>query len=188
MRGHGRGLTPGPPLLCPPPVLWQAVRSLVDYCAPVIIALSPSQQETARGAPEQRHEDHAGGSERSSACVMQSETRLVPPATRVQCIMACRVARVFRRDVEGVAQRKNPAGHDAGHRVPARQHVAHQHSLANPQPHFTRGSPGRGGGPMSPPPPTMPAPVGAPAAEFTARSCLPVKPCANPPGAGGSTR
>ncbi|KAG0725787.1 hypothetical protein GWK47_037926 [Chionoecetes opilio] len=37
---------------------------------------------------------------------MQSETRLVPLATRVQCIMACRVARVFRRDVEGVAQRR----------------------------------------------------------------------------------
>ncbi|KAK8403950.1 hypothetical protein O3P69_000184 [Scylla paramamosain] len=42
----------------------------------------------------------------SSACVMQSETRLVPLTTRVQQITACRVARVLQRDAEGVTQRR----------------------------------------------------------------------------------
>ncbi|KAG0726609.1 hypothetical protein GWK47_036180 [Chionoecetes opilio] len=42
----------------------------------------------------------------ASACVMQSETRLVPLAPGCSASLACRVARVFRRDVEGVTQRR----------------------------------------------------------------------------------
>ncbi|KAG0716376.1 putative RNA-directed DNA polymerase from transposon BS [Chionoecetes opilio] len=84
----------------------QAVRSLVDYCAPVLIALSPSQQERLEVLQNNAMRTMLGAPRWSSACVMQSETRLVPLATRLQCIMACRVARVFCRDVEGVAQRR----------------------------------------------------------------------------------
>ena len=39
-----------------------------------------------------------------SACVMQSEAGLVPLADRVSFIATCRVARVLRRDAEGVVQ------------------------------------------------------------------------------------
>ncbi len=47
-----------------------------------------------------------GASRWSSACVMQSETRLVPLTNRVQQITACHVARVLQRDAEGVTQRR----------------------------------------------------------------------------------
>ncbi|KAG0706165.1 putative RNA-directed DNA polymerase from transposon BS [Chionoecetes opilio] len=84
----------------------QAVRSLVDYCAPVFIALSPNQQERLEVLQNNAMRTMLEAPRWSSACVMQSETRLVPLTTRVQCIMACRVARVFRSDVEDVAQRR----------------------------------------------------------------------------------
>ncbi|KAK8372372.1 hypothetical protein O3P69_018902 [Scylla paramamosain] len=42
----------------------------------------------------------------SSACVMQSETSLVPLTTRVLQITACRIARVLQRDAEGVIPRR----------------------------------------------------------------------------------
>ncbi|XP_076032418.1 uncharacterized protein LOC143020145 [Oratosquilla oratoria] len=53
---------------------------------------------------------------------MQIETRLVPLTTRVEQIVACRVARVLQRDSEGVAQRRlrlaMMQGNDALHRKP----------------------------------------------------------------------
>ncbi|KAG0716162.1 hypothetical protein GWK47_010372 [Chionoecetes opilio] len=157
-------------------------------CAPVIIALSPNQQERLEVLQNNAMRTMLGAPRWSSACVMQSETRLVPLATRVQCIMACRVARVFRRDVEGVAQRRLRLGPDAGHRVPARQHVAHQHLASHPQPHSRGDHRAVAGGRCSPPPPTMLRPRGGPPPQSSPpRSCLPVKPCA-PPGSCGSTR
>ncbi|XP_076043547.1 uncharacterized protein LOC143026662 [Oratosquilla oratoria] len=58
----------------------------------------------------------------TSACVMQNETRLVPLTTRVEQIVACRVARVLQRDSEGVAQRRlrlaMTQGNDVLHRNP----------------------------------------------------------------------
>ncbi|KAK4307362.1 hypothetical protein Pmani_020881 [Petrolisthes manimaculis] len=42
----------------------------------------------------------------TSACVMQSETSLVPLTTRVQHITACRISSVLQRDAEGVTQRR----------------------------------------------------------------------------------
>ncbi|XP_050709221.1 uncharacterized protein LOC126994012 [Eriocheir sinensis] len=41
-----------------------------------------------------------------SACVMQSEAGLLPLASRVEYVLACRVARILLRDKEGVAQRR----------------------------------------------------------------------------------
>ena len=84
----------------------QAVRSLVDYSAPVLIALSPNQQERVEVLQNTAMRTMLGAPRWSSACVMQSETSLVPLTTRVELIMACRVARVLRRDAEGVAQRR----------------------------------------------------------------------------------
>lgn len=42
----------------------------------------------------------------SNVCAMQRATRLLPLATRVQYIMACRVTRMLQRDVEGVVLRR----------------------------------------------------------------------------------
>ncbi|XP_063854131.1 uncharacterized protein LOC135096523 [Scylla paramamosain] len=83
-----------------------AVRSLVDYSAPVLIALSPNQQERIEVLQNTAMRTMLGAPRWSSACVMQSETRLVPLTTRVQQITACRVARVLQRDAEGVTQRR----------------------------------------------------------------------------------
>ena len=41
-----------------------------------------------------------------SACVMQSEAKLVPLATRVDYIATCQVARTLHRDAEGLVQRR----------------------------------------------------------------------------------
>ncbi|XP_063885546.1 uncharacterized protein LOC135113854 [Scylla paramamosain] len=83
----------------------QTVRSLVDYSAPVLIALSPNQ-ERIEVLQNTAMRTMLGSPRWSSACVMQSETNLVPLTTRVQQIMAYRVARVQQRDAEGVTQRK----------------------------------------------------------------------------------
>lgn len=84
----------------------QAVRSLVDYSAPVLVALSTNQQERLEVVQNTAIRTMLGAPRWSSACVMQNETSLVPLSIRVQQVMACRVARVFHRDTEGVAQRR----------------------------------------------------------------------------------
>ena len=65
-----------------------AVRALADYIALVLITLSKNQQERVKVlqnltmmAPRW-----------CSACVMQTQTRLVPVTTRMAHITVCRVA------------------------------------------------------------------------------------------------
>ena len=84
----------------------QAVRSLVDYSAPVLVALSHCQQGRLEVVQNNAMRTMLGAPRWCSACVMQSEARLVPLTTRVQYIAACRVARVLQRDAGGVAQRR----------------------------------------------------------------------------------
>ncbi|KAG0716228.1 hypothetical protein GWK47_010216 [Chionoecetes opilio] len=146
----------------------QAVRSLVDYCAPVIIALSPNQQERLEVLQNNAMRTMLGAPRWSSACVMQSETSLVPLATRVQCIMACRVARVFRRDVEGVAQRRLRLAMTQGIECLRGNTWLINTSLATHS-LIHAGITGPWREADVPPPPTMlPPPWGPPAAEFTA--------------------
>ncbi|MPC78118.1 putative RNA-directed DNA polymerase from transposon BS [Portunus trituberculatus] len=68
----------------------QAVRSLVDYSAPILVALSPNQQERFEVV-------------QNTAMRTMHRDGLAPA---VQQVMACRVARVLHRDAEGVAQRR----------------------------------------------------------------------------------
>ncbi|KAK3889194.1 hypothetical protein Pcinc_006765 [Petrolisthes cinctipes] len=84
----------------------QAVRSLVDYSALVLLALSPNQQERLEVVQNTTMRTMLGAPRWTSACVMQSETSLVPLTTRVQHITACRISRVLQRDAEGVTQRR----------------------------------------------------------------------------------
>ena len=84
----------------------QAVRSLVDYSAPVLTALSSSQRGQLEVLQNSALRTMLGAPRWCSACVMQSEARLVPLATRVEYIAACRVAKILHRDAEGVAQRR----------------------------------------------------------------------------------
>ncbi|XP_050703623.1 uncharacterized protein LOC126989089, partial [Eriocheir sinensis] len=81
----------------------RAVRSLVDYSAPVLVGLSRHQQRRLEVVQNNAMRTMLGAPRWTSACVMQNETRLVPLTCRVDCIMACRVARVLQRDAEGVA-------------------------------------------------------------------------------------
>ncbi len=84
----------------------QAVRSLVDYSAPVLIALSPIQQKRFEVLQNTAMRTMLGAPRWSNVCAMQSKTSLVPLTTRVQHITACRVARVLQRDAEGASQRR----------------------------------------------------------------------------------
>ncbi|KAK3895846.1 hypothetical protein Pcinc_000461 [Petrolisthes cinctipes] len=84
----------------------QAVRSLVDYSALVLLALSPNQQERLEVVQNTTMRTMLGAPRWTSACVMQSETSLVPLTTRVQHITACRISRVLQHDAEGVTQRR----------------------------------------------------------------------------------
>ncbi|KAK3895863.1 hypothetical protein Pcinc_000476 [Petrolisthes cinctipes] len=84
----------------------QAVRSLVDYSALVLLALSPNQQERLEVVQNTTMRTMLGAPRWTSACVMQSETSLVPLTTRVQHITACRISMVLQRDAEGVTQRR----------------------------------------------------------------------------------
>lgn len=87
-------------VLCPYYV--QAVHSLVDYSAPVLVALSPNQQERAEVVQTTAMRTMLGAPRWSSTCVMHRETNLMPLTTRVQQITACRVSRVLQCDAEGV--------------------------------------------------------------------------------------
>ncbi|KAK4328702.1 hypothetical protein Pmani_000898 [Petrolisthes manimaculis] len=84
----------------------QAVRSLVDYSALVLLALSPNQQERLEVVQNTAMRTMLGAPRWTSACVMQSMTSLVPLTTRVQHITACRISRMLQRDAEGVTQRR----------------------------------------------------------------------------------
>ena len=84
----------------------QAVRSLVDYSAPVLVALPRQQQQRLEVVQNTAMRTMLGAPRWCSACVMQSEAHLMPLTARVKCIVACRVARVLQRDVEGVAQKR----------------------------------------------------------------------------------
>ncbi|XP_050715642.1 uncharacterized protein LOC126998207 [Eriocheir sinensis] len=83
-----------------------AVRPLVDYCAPVLVSLSYSQQKKLEVAQNSALRVMLGAPRWCSACVMQSEAGLVPLASRVEYVVACSVARILLRDKEGVAQRR----------------------------------------------------------------------------------
>ena len=84
----------------------QAVRSLVDYSAPILIALSNNQQKRLEVLQNNAMRTMLEAPRWCSTCVMQIETSLVPLTTRVEYITVCRVARILQRDVEGVAQRR----------------------------------------------------------------------------------
>ena len=74
------------------------MRSLVDYSAPVLTALSSSQRTRLEVVQNNAMRTMLGAPRWCSACVMQSEARLVPLTTRVEFIVACRVARILHRD------------------------------------------------------------------------------------------
>ncbi|XP_050724605.1 uncharacterized protein LOC127002567 [Eriocheir sinensis] len=82
----------------------QTVRALIDYSAPVLIALSPTQQRRIEVVQNKAMRTMLGAPGWASSSVMQSETRLVPLASRVQQIVACRVAKVLHQDRESVAR------------------------------------------------------------------------------------
>ena len=84
----------------------QAVRSLIDYSAPVLTSLSPSQQARLEVVQNSAMRTMLGAPRWCSACVMQSEAKLVPLATRVDYIATCHVARTLHRDAEGLVQRR----------------------------------------------------------------------------------
>ncbi|XP_076042218.1 uncharacterized protein LOC143026105 [Oratosquilla oratoria] len=76
-----------------------SVRSLVDYSAPVLTSLSRSQQERLEVLQNTAMRTMLEAPRWTSACVMQNETRLMPLTTRVEQIVACRMA-------EGLAHRR----------------------------------------------------------------------------------
>ena len=79
------------------------MRSLVDYSAPVLTSLSPSQWTRLEVV---QNSAMLGAPRWCSACVMRSETRLVPFATRVDYIATCHAARILHRDAEDLVQRR----------------------------------------------------------------------------------
>ncbi|KAG0725634.1 hypothetical protein GWK47_038225 [Chionoecetes opilio] len=93
------------------------------------------------------------------------EPSLVPLATGVSVLMACRLARVFRRDGEGGGAEETPGWPCPQGTSASRGNTgAHQKTSLAPHSLIQGGfPPGLAGGPMSPPPPNKaPAPVGAP--------------------------
>ena len=82
----------------------QAVRSLVDYSAPVLAAFSAHQRGRVEAIQNQAMRAMLGAPRWTSLCVMQSETRLVPLASRVQQVIACRVAKTLQQGRETAAQ------------------------------------------------------------------------------------
>ena len=70
----------------------QAVSSLVDYRASVLIALYHHQQKRLEGVQNKAMRTNLQAWMWCSACVKQSEAKLVPLTARVQYIAACRVA------------------------------------------------------------------------------------------------
>ena len=82
----------------------QAVRALVDYSAPVLVTLSRSQQKRMEVIQNQAMRTMLGAPRWTASCAMQAETQLVPLATRVQQIVACRVAKILHRDSESMAR------------------------------------------------------------------------------------
>ncbi|KAG0726356.1 hypothetical protein GWK47_036786 [Chionoecetes opilio] len=89
--------------------------------------------------------------------VMQSETRLVPPATRVRASWPVAWARVF--PPRGEAWGQGDSGGQTQGSSAARQNRVINTPLATHSP-FTRGVPGPFGRAHSPPPPTMLRPRG----------------------------
>ena len=81
-----------------------AVRALVDYSAPVLVALSPTQQKRIEVIQNQAMRTVLGAPHWISGCVMQAETRLVPLAARTQQIVAFRMAKVLHQDRKLVAR------------------------------------------------------------------------------------
>ena len=61
----------------------QAVRSLVDYSAPALTALFPSQQGRLEVLQNIAVRTMLGAPRWTSTCVKQSKTSLVPLTTRV---------------------------------------------------------------------------------------------------------
>ncbi|KAG0718417.1 putative RNA-directed DNA polymerase from transposon BS [Chionoecetes opilio] len=94
----------------------QAVRALLDYSAPVLIALSPTQQKRIEVIQNRAMRTMLGAPRWTSGCIMQSEARLVPLTTRTQQIVACRVAKILHQVRESAARTKLstvlPQGHD----------------------------------------------------------------------------
>ena len=78
----------------------------MNYSAPVLIALFNNKQERLEAFQNNAMRTMLEAPRWCNACVMQTETRLVPLTTRVEYITVYRVARILNRDVEGVAQRR----------------------------------------------------------------------------------
>ncbi|XP_076049326.1 uncharacterized protein LOC143030002 [Oratosquilla oratoria] len=73
----------------------QAIRSLVDYSAPVLVTLGGGLRKRIEVIQNQAMRTMLGAPRWTSACVLQSETRLVPLTIRTQQIVACRVAKIL---------------------------------------------------------------------------------------------
>ena len=76
----------------------------MDYSATVLVALSNHQQKRVEVIQNQAMRAMMGAPRWTSTCAMQSETRLVPLASRVQQIVACRVAKTLQQGRETAAQ------------------------------------------------------------------------------------
>ena len=92
----------------------------------------------------------------SSACVMQSETDLVPLTTRVKQIVAYRVAIVLQLDAEGLSLRRLQQAMTRGAPINTR-------NITTPPTQIT----GPGNSLTSLPPPTAPHPHGRPLQQST---------------------
>lgn len=75
----------------------QAVRALVDYRPPVLVALSPSQQKRIEVIQNQAIRTMFETQGRTSGCIMQSETQMVTLATSIQQIVPCQVTKISSR-------------------------------------------------------------------------------------------
>ena len=78
----------------------------MDYSAPVLTSLSPSQWTRLGVVQNSATSTMLGARRWCSACVMQSETRMVPFATKVDYIATCHVAWTLHRDAEDFVQRR----------------------------------------------------------------------------------
>ncbi|KAG0712382.1 hypothetical protein GWK47_018586 [Chionoecetes opilio] len=101
-----------------------------------------------------------------------SANQLVPLATRVQCIMARRVAKKKYSAPTWRAWGQKELRLAMTQGIDCRRNRAHQHPLATPSP-FTGDHRALAEGPF-PAPPTMPAPVGAPRREFYRHAVAPL--------------
>lgn len=83
----------------------QAVHSLIDYSAPILVAMARHLQQQPEVVQNNTMTTMLGALQLSTACMMQSETRLMS-ITRVKCIMASHMMRMPQRNTEDATQRR----------------------------------------------------------------------------------